>query len=440
MGRRGKSGTTTRDAAVLKVKNATTKEEQNLLRRTPSEAARDPSPEEMAVDDSTSEGEVAPGIPPEAPPFDEEARPGSPIEPPNKIARSTQEFIIGSDDGGGSSQCTPVAAPAPAPAAASAPVDTSNAAIMAMLASMNQNNSANMDRLTQRFEAQDAKIVHLDRTILSSVGALDDRLEKFKSDVDARFAALSLGASGSGRPPWTKVAPAASAGPDAPPSAAPAVPRPNSATQGQTSTSAEFGLKVFALGFPRKLPASALRAWWETEKARMPAHIVADAIFQGGHGSTFGLKFPTRDAAKMFTASFSTNAPALDFQWASPRAGEGSSKITFRPERSVADRDRGRALSKAWTLISPIVRLCPNWVEGMRLVTDPSRGTISIATKVDMWPLIALKPSPEGHSIIAFDPDLLYFGVGPATVEAIRSNTAATSTSASSAAAASDAI
>ncbi len=63
----------------------------------------------------------------------------------------------------------------------------------------------------------------------------------------------------------------------------------------------------------------------------------------------------------------------------------------------------------------------------MRILTDTSRGTISISTGKDMWELFALVPI-EGHdghfTITAFEANLLIFGVGPATVEAIRASLA----------------
>ena len=130
----------------------------------------------------------------------------------------------------------------------------------------------------------------------------------------------------------------------------------------------------------------------------------------------------------MFTASFNTNAPASPCTWASSREGEGSSKITFRPERTIAERDRGRALSKSWSLLSPLVGLSTNWKTGcMKLMTDTKRGTINIVTGVDMWELVSLKATVDGFSVLAHDPNLAHFGIGAAVVEAIRSSTAAAS-------------
>ncbi len=110
------------------------------------------------------------------------------------------------------------------------------------------------------------------------------------------------------------------------------------------------------------------------------------------------------------------------FNWVSPREGEGTSTISFRIERTVAEGNRGRALSKSWELVAPLVKAWPAWKAGMKLITDPARGTIAIAYAKDMWELVELRPAGEGFSVFAFDANLLVFGVGPATAEAIRAS------------------
>ena len=357
---------------------------------------------------------------------------------------------------------TPVAEPSPtgtatppASASASVPIDPIQQMLagMAALTTAVTTTNAKADMLLAKFSFLDSRIdmqgrelLRLDSTIAAAASGLDSRFEQLKADVDSKLAAFAAApppapaaatsaadlADGA-RDPWVKLpgaarSPAAEAGP-----AAARTPAATS-TPGPKAPSADFGRKVFALGFPRKLPSSALRDWWDEEKAKMPSHLVAGAVFQGGHGKTFGLLFPSKDAAKLFTASFSANAPALACMWASPREGEGSSKISFRPERTIAERDRGRALSKAWSVISPVVGISPNWIQGsMKLVTDSKQGTISVATKKDMWELVVLKALPEGYAVLAHDANLAYFGVGPAVAEAIRSNTAAASDTAAAA-------
>ncbi len=181
---------------------------------------------------------------------------------------------------------------------------------------------------------------------------------------------------------------------------------------------------MFALGFPRKLPRPALVAFWDEVKAKVPGHLTGEARFQGGHGSSFGIVFPSREAARLFTATVRDSALTTECRWASTREGEGSSLISFRVEPTLADRDRGRALSKAWTLVAPLVELSPAWREGMKILTDTSRDTLSIATGNDMWELFALKPVDDRFTITAFEANLLVFGVGPAIVEAIRASLA----------------
>ena len=58
----------------------------------------------------------------------------------------------------------------------------------------------------------------------------------------------------------------------------------------------------------------------------------------------------------------------------------------------------------------------------MKLITDPARGTIAIATGKDMWELVELKSAGDHYAVHAFEANLLVFGVGPAIVEAIRAS------------------
>jgi hypothetical protein len=155
---------------------------------------------------------------------------------------------------------------------------------------------------------------------------------------------------------------------------------------------------------------------------RMPGHLVSEAKFKGGHGKTFGVEFPTREAARLFISAYRDNNINEAFMWVSPREGEGSSPISFRVERTIEEGNRGRTLSKSWELLSPLVKACPAWRAGMKLITDPARGTIAIATGKDMWELVELKLVGDHYAVHAFEANLLVFGVGPATVEAIRAS------------------
>jgi hypothetical protein len=332
------------------------------------------------------------------------------------------------DDGDASSSA--VAAPPPAAPVIPGP-GPSMSDLLQAIGAMSTGIDKRFDSFEARFEGTDRKIV-----------AVSTEFKAFQAEVNAKFAALNLAASAGTEviakkvtPPWHNTAAGSSsaAAPSAA-AAAPAARQPAPQAHQATASPSEVGRKVYALGFPRKLPRPALLAFWDEVKAKMPLHLVADAKFQGGHGKSFGVVFPSRDAARLFSASFKENQSA-DCKWSSPRDGEGTSPISFRVERTITERDRGRALSKSWTLLSPLVRLSKAWKPGMKLVTDPGRGTIAIATGLDMWELIELKPVGDGFSIIAFEDNLKHFDVGPAIVEAVRASTAAPAAASSSAAA-----
>jgi hypothetical protein len=414
----GKKGGKQKAAANV-VKESKKEEGARFLRRAASEPCA-AAAAGMGVDSESSESEAPVAFGPVAPPIMVGSQAYEPdSKRPNLGTATPEAFNIG----------TPGASPSGPAVAASWPPG-----LMEMLATIQHGIAKNNSLI----EAQDAKVVHLNHTIIDSVGALDTRFEDFKAEVNEKFAKLAVspntGSSSSAAAPqasapkaawvWTgdgNTKTSASA-------AAPVAAKPAPSSHGpapSAATSPEFGRRVFALGFPRKLPSSALRSWWEAEKAKMASHLVTDAVFQGGHGSTFKIMFPSRDAAKLFTASFRSNEAALQCQWTSTREGEGSYPISFRPERTLPERDRGRALSKAWGLVSPIVGISPNWKEGMKLTTDPKSGTINVMAGQDMWELVALKPSAGGYEVIAFDKNLAYFNVGFAVAEMIRASTAA---------------
>ena len=154
----------------------------------------------------------------------------------------------------------------------------------------------------------------------------------------------------------------------------------------------------------------------------VPKHHHEKGVFQGGHGKTFAVVFPSRADARLFTAALSSCKAEL--LWTSPRVDEAKSTITFRTERTVAERDRGRALSGAWKVLSPIVKGAPAFVAGMKFITEPRRGTIAVSTGLDMWDLVSLKPSADGFVIVADDHNLTHFGVSPEITEALRSSIA----------------
>jgi hypothetical protein len=331
------------------------------------------------------------------------------------------------NDGGSSASAS---APAPAPADAAAPpiapptapaTPIAEPSLIDLLAAIN-NMSLNVGK---RFDDVEARLGGNDKKMADA----SSEFQTFKEEVTAKFAAINASAAAgpaqaAKKPaPWAiPVAGSSAASSYYSSAAAPAAQKTPPWASPAAAGSVEFGRKVFALGFPRKLPRLALMDFWEEVKAKVPGHLVSEAKFQGGHAKTFGVVFPTREAARLFTTTVRDSALTTENRWVSPRVGEGSSVITFRMERTIAERDRGRALSKSWSLLEPLVRLSSAWKSGMKLITDTARGSIAIVTGKDMWELIELKPVGDGYAVTAFEANLLIFGVGAATVEAIRAS------------------
>jgi hypothetical protein len=395
--------------ASVKVTKPTKKQRQRANKK----ADKGEPGEASSVDDEFS-----------AAPMDEceEARSssGSEAAPPAKLCKK---------EGGAPAPTPPPADPPPtastdAPPNAAPATPTAEPSMLQLLAAIN-NMSFNVGK---RFDSVDTRLDGNDRRY----DEISTEFKNFKVEVDAKFAAITAPAAAGPAaaprrpaPPWA--APVAGSPPTSSyytSAAAPSAQKTPPWAAPAQSSSDEFGRKVFAMGFPRKLPRLALIAFWDEVKAKMPTHLVHEAKFTGGPAKHFGVVFPSREAARLFTTTVSDIARTTECRWVSPREGEGSSAISFRVERTIAERDRGRVLSKSWTLLSPLVRLTNAWKAGMKLTTDSARGTIAVVSALgaDMWELVELKADGDGYAVLAFEANLAHFGVGPATAEAIRAS------------------
>jgi hypothetical protein len=292
-----------------------------------------------------------------------------------------------------------------------------------------------MDTKMDQVTLLDAKMNKLDSKLSSSVELLDSRFEVFKDEVNARFEALQLGPSaaapastpilaGSGLPKasWSKSAGGASSG--GPPAPTPARTTTAGSPSASSPSADEAGRKIIAIGFPRTLPRPALLGWWEAVRSQLPHDIQSKGTFQGGTGKAFSVVFPCRDDARAFTTSISTNQTL--FHWTSPRKDEQPFPINFKTERTIEEKDRGRALSGAWLLLSPLIKDSKAFVKGqMKFVTDPRRGTIAVATGLDMWLLVQLKANNDTFSITTIDESFAFFGIDDKVAEAVRTSVAA---------------
>jgi hypothetical protein len=159
-------------------------------------------------------------------------------------------------------------------------------------------------------------------------------------------------------------------------------------------------------------------------RLQLPLDIQSKGTFQGGTGKAFSVVFPSRADARAFTSAISSGN--VLFLWTSPRKDEKPYPINFKTERTVEEKDRGRALSGAWLLLSPLIRDSANFSsDSMKFITDPRRGSISVATGMDMWDLVLLKSDAGTFSITTDDVNLKYFGVPPDVAEAVRTSLAA---------------
>jgi hypothetical protein len=351
-------------------------------------------------------------------------------EPAAKKANTTGiECFDIATPGASSTPSGTVSPPSSAPAAA--PVEAAPPGIsevLLLLHTMNQNLSnqgQQLARFNDRFEAQDRLMANIDRTIVSAVDNIDSRLEKFKLEVDARFAKLAISPQPAAVPreaPWTKSSGGASSG--GPPAHSPARSAAAGSPAASSSAAAEFGRKVIAIGFPRTLPKPALQGWWEDARLQLPLDIQSKGTFQGGTGKAFSVVFPSRADARSFTSAISSGK--VNFLWTSPRKDEKPYPINFKTERTVEEKDRGRALSGAWQLLSPLIHDSANFdPDKMKFTTDPRRGAISVATGLDMWDLVQLKSTAGTYSITTNDESFSFFGIPPEVADAVRTSLAA---------------
>jgi hypothetical protein len=301
--------------------------------------------------------------------------------------------------------------------------EPSLADLLKAMCNMNQNIDRRFDQFESRFAGCDRKIE-----------AITTEFKDFQAVATAKFAAITIAApvalaSAAGQPvaAWPLPGAASASHAARAPTGHAARPVDQQPPKAAAVPPAEFGRKLFALGFPRALPRAGLIAFWEHAMTIVPPALSANAVFQGGTGKTFAVVFPTREEAKIFTAAITDKQ--AESCWTSPRVGEGKFKITFRAERTVAQRDRGRALSGAWQILTPLINASPALLPGMKYTTDPGRGSISVisgtGSSADMWDLVSLKPLGEGFSIFTHDDNLKHFGVTTSVIDAIRTASAA---------------
>jgi hypothetical protein len=387
----------------------------------------------------------APGVPNEEGPDNlfEIPFPEEPEVRPSKVAKTASP----SADAEQSNIATPTTA---SPPATTDPVLSSMMAILLRLETKMTTQDQTSDRIIHRLESTDKRLATMEHRITDAVGGLDSRFVQLKAELETKLetklAGLSLNAppstSASSSSPAAKPAPweqqgtsrysqrpaattAAASAAAAPPTTTSAAPR---AKQESHAAAGEFGRKVIVVGFPHTLPRPALLAWWEEHKANVPAHFHDKGIFQGGHGKVFSVVFPTRADARLFTSAVATSQHT--FQWLSPREGAGHFTINFKTEKTIQERERGRALSGAWRILSPLVLASDKFIEGYKFTTDLRRGVISVSMGNDMRELLYLKHLGGVFSIITDDENLKYFGVSHEVAETIKATIVAEATAA----------
>ena len=112
-------------------------------------------------------------------------------------------------------------------------------------------------------------------------------------------------------------------------------------------------------------------------------------------------------------------------EWNDPRDGATRTIITFKRERPIADRLRGKALSSAWEFTKEKVTVAPRYSADMRIITDTRRGIISLASPVDLWELFRLDATADGFTHNADSGNLEHFGIPRAEFEHLLGGTRA---------------
>ena len=348
------------------------------------------------------------------------------------------------DASSGSTGAPAHCAPAPAiaevgsAAAAGAPVVLAPSqfdqlsAMMTHLSSMVGSIQLDLTAHNQQFSHLDSKITQIETNLDTK---MDAKFEAFKTEVNLRFENLSVASSaaapaatkitqgnGPQKPAWQNSGGGASSG--GPSSTTPLRSTAAGSVPEASAPADEVGRKVIAIGFPRTLPRPALLSWWEEQRLRLPLDMQSKGTFQGGTGKAFSVTFPTRADARAFTSEIS--AGKFEFLWDSPRAEEKPYIINFKTERTVEEKDRGRALSGAWRILDPLIRDSAKFdSSSMKFTTDPRRGSIAVATGKDMWDLVQLKSVAGVLTITTDDTNLKYFGIPPEVADSIRTSIAA---------------
>lgn len=177
-----------------------------------------------------------------------------------------------------------------------------------------------------------------------------------------------------------------------------------------------------AAGFPRDLTRRTFESHWEKVKSLVPTAYTNDVKLFAGTGRVYSIGFTTMQQARDFLNAVN---PVIDqLPWESSRPEDTTPfPIRFRFERSIPEREMGRAFSVAWERVLKRLQESPHWnPKTHRLITERRKEALAIAVENDFWYLYTLRRDRDGKivDLCADESSLAYWGIGKEEAEEIR--------------------
>jgi hypothetical protein len=274
------------------------------------------------------------------------------------------------------------------------------------------------DKTNSDIAKLEAKLQEQSRAFSEQINIIQQKLETPKVITSSPASASATAASGIASPSTAAPSLASSASVDA------AHGQHRSGT-GHYDNRIPDSQKVLVLGLPRELPRPAHFRIIEEIRPDAPDDMLANIKVHSNGNKVFIITFPAAGAARRFAAW----ANDRGIEWDDPRNG-AMVPLKFIIPRPPDDRARGRALQEAWKLVNAHITSSTHRhiTPDMKVITDTTRGRLSVQTDTDKWTLFFTEAKPDGDGfLILYNPaQLSYLGMTVADATKVGAQPAST--------------
>jgi hypothetical protein len=169
---------------------------------------------------------------------------------------------------------------------------------------------------------------------------------------------------------------------------------------------------VWAVGFPRPLLASTLRAHGEQVLSCMMVDVAGSVTIKAHNlNKNYSLLFPSAKAA----AEFLDTADCLISDWTDPR-DEQEHPIRFKADRSLETRYAMKVMGSLYGSVKKAITDAGEWKDSYKLGTTGPRGTLFLSDGEDVLILFKVRPTTNRGELTCtiepYLPALLELGIG----------------------------